>query len=223
MAKILVVEDSSEVAVTVDDWLTNEGHVVDCIEDGEEAHWRLQKYQYDVVVLDWELPKLSGIEVCKRFRASGGCTPIIMLTGKSELQDKSIGLDSGADDYLTKPFHPQELASRIKALLRRPVQMVSNRLKAQYIELDTQARKVYKHGMEIKLVPKQFALLEFFMRHPHEIFSQEALVNRIWSDEKDVTSDTLRVHLALLRKAIADPDQASLIRTVHRVGYVLDA
>ncbi len=221
MAKILLVEDCPEVSENVSDWLSLEGHVVDCIADGEEAAWRLNNLQYDVIVLDWELPKLSGIELCKAYRSQGGNTPILMLTGRSNLSDKTEGLDSGADDYLTKPFHPEELGSRIRALLRRPLRVLSPKLKAHHIEMDTIARKVYKNGKEISLVPKQFALLEFFLRHPNETFSTEALLNRVWSDDSEVSPETLRVHLTLLRKAI-DADGASIIRTVHRVGYVLD-
>jgi two-component system response regulator PhoP len=222
LAKVLVVEDSPEVADTVSDWLSLDGHVVDCVTDGQEAQFRLKNYQYDVKVLDWDLPKISGLDLCKGFRSSGGSTPVLMLTGKSDWQDKTCGLDSGADDYLTKPFHPEELGSRIRALLRRPAQVLSPRLKARYLELDVQSRKVYKQGKEINLVPKQFGLLEFFMRHPNEIFSQEALVARIWSDESEMSPETLRVHLTHLRKAIDEEGQPSIIRTVHRVGYVLD-
>lgn len=222
MAKILIVEDSAMVADSVSDWLTLDGHVVDCVQDGEEARFRLKNYQYDLIVLDWELPKVSGLELCKNFRSSGGITPVLMLTGRNDIQDKTCGLDSGADDYLTKPFHMEELGSRVRALLRRPSQLLSNRLKARYLELDVQSRKVFKHGNEISLVPKQFSLLEFFMRHPNEIFSQEALVNRIWSDESEMSPETLRVHLANLRKSIDEDGQPSIIRTVHRVGYVLD-
>ncbi|MFN8554393.1 MAG: response regulator transcription factor [Candidatus Obscuribacterales bacterium] len=222
MAKILVVEDSPEVANVVSDWLSLDGHVVDCVADGEEAQFRLENYQYDLIVLDWELPKISGLDLCKDFRNHGGSAPVLMLTGKSDWQDKTCGLDSGADDYLTKPFHPEELGSRVRALLRRPVQLLAPRLKARYLELDVQSRKVFKHGREINLLPKQFGLLEFFMRHPNEIFNQEALVNRIWSDESEMSPETVRVHLALLRKAIDEEGQPSMIRTVHRVGYVLD-
>lgn len=222
MAKLLVVEDNPTITEIVSDWLELDGHIVDCVTDGEEAQFRLQNYIYDVIVLDWELPKISGLELCKSFRSAGGVTPVLMLTGRSEVQDKTQGLDSGADDYLTKPFHPEELGSRVRALLRRPSQVLSPRLRVRFLEMDIQARKVFKHGTEINLVPKQFSLLEFFMRHPGEIFSQEALVNRIWSDESDMSPETLRVHLALLRKAIDEPGQPSVIRTVHRVGYVLD-
>lgn len=222
MAKILVVEDDPMVVDIVRDWLSLDGHVVDCVADGEEAQFRLKNYQYDLIVLDWELPNVSGLQLCKDFRDRGGLSPVLMLTGRSDLVDKTSGLDSGADDYLTKPFHPEELGSRVRALLRRPAQVLNTRLKARHIEMDVQSRKVFKNGVEISLVPKQFSLLEFLLRHPNQIFSQEALVNRIWSDESEMSPETLRVHLASLRKSIDEEGQPSVIRTVHRVGYVLD-
>ncbi|HEY9784881.1 MAG TPA: response regulator transcription factor [Candidatus Obscuribacterales bacterium] len=222
MAKILLVEDDSEVADVVKDWLVDEHHVVDVVGSGAEALNRLRFDKYDVLVLDWGLPDLSGIEICKRFRSAGGQSPVLMLTGKSEISDKETGLDAGADDYLTKPFHPRELSARIRALLRRPAELKENVLKVGDIEVDPKGFRVTKAGQEVHLLPKEFALLEFLMRHPNQVFSPEALLDRVWSAESEASPDTVRVHITKLRSKLDSEGAPSLIRTLHRQGYKLE-
>src|SRR5258706_1536641 len=142
MPKILIVEDNTELADNVREWLLGEQYVVDCCADGVEALAYLDAYEYDAVVLDWTLPKMSGIEVCKQYRAQGGTTPVIMLTGRRTVDDKESGLDAGADDYLTKPFEVRELSARIRALLRRAAKVSGNVLKAGNLELDKEKHRV---------------------------------------------------------------------------------
>ena len=162
---------------------------------------------------------MSGVDVLRNFRASGGTTPAIMLTGKQALDDKEEGLDAGADDYITKPFHPRELSARMRAVLRRPRDVSADVLKFGDLALDAKAGRVYKSGTEVSLQPREFSLLEFLMRHPHETFSAEALLDRVWSSESDASTDAVRVIVTRLRNKIDTQGQDSFIRTAHRVGY----
>ncbi|MBY0358832.1 MAG: response regulator transcription factor [Candidatus Obscuribacterales bacterium] len=223
MAKILVVEDDKELGESYKDWLGQEKHIVEVVDDGEEAILRLKNYQYDIIILDWNLPKFSGPEICQQYRSHSGTTPILMITGKDLPEDKVSGLDSGADDYLTKPFNLQELSSRIRALLRRQPLVVSTALTIGSLELDSHKRIVRKNGQEIALLPREFALLEFFMRHPGETFSPETLLNRLWSSESDSTIYTVYTYIKTLRRKIAGGDEKSSIVNVHGVGYKLEA
>jgi DNA-binding response OmpR family regulator len=169
------------------------------------------------------MPGKTGVEICKEYRANGGIGVVIMLTGKTNISDKEEGLDAGADDYLTKPFHPRELSARLRALLRRPRAMKAEVFQAGDIVLEPKSCRVTKGGKEILLLPKEFALLEFLMRNPNEVFSADALLNKVWSKESENSPDTVRVHITKIRSKIDSPDQESLIKTVHRVGYKLHA
>jgi DNA-binding response OmpR family regulator len=221
MAKILVVEDDQQLAKLISTWLGEESHVVEVVQDGDTGLDRLRFYSYDVAVLDWDLPKISGPEICRIFRSGGGHIPILMLTGKSDIADKLAGFDAGADDYLTKPFHPRELSARLRALLSRPTQSVKRVLSVGDLELDSQTHVVQKGGKPLHLMPREFALLEFFMLHPDEPFSTEALLNRIWPSSSEVSTDLVKVYIAKLRKKIDSEGESSPIVTVHGVGYKL--
>jgi DNA-binding response OmpR family regulator len=223
MPKVLVVDDNTELAVLIHDFLLAENHAVDMVHDGQEAADRLKYYSYDVVILDWDLPKLSGVEVCKSYRASGGATPVIMLTGKKELEDKITGLDAGADDYLTKPFEMGELSARIRALLRRPAAATGNTLKVRELVLETDKMRLTRGDEEIYLVPKELALLEFLMRHPDHVFSSEALIARVWASDSEASPDTVRTYINKLRKKLDRPGEQSYLRTVHGLGYKLES
>ena len=221
MAKILLIEDDKELAKMVVDWLERESHTIDVVHDGKEGLDRLLYYTFDLAILDWELPSMNGPEICATFRSKAGSTPIIMLTGKSELNDKIAGFDAGADDYLTKPFHPRELSVRLRALLTRPAQRVKDVLVAGDLELDSASHVVRKGGVQLHLMPREFSLLELFMRHPEEPFSAEAILNRVWSSESDVSTEVVKVYVAKLRRKIDDKNGVSKILTVHGVGYKL--
>lgn len=222
MAKILIVEDDRDLGAMVVDWLTFEHHNVEIVHNGQEGLERLQISEYDAVILDWELPGLHGIDVVRQYRGGGGITPIIMLTGKGTIGDKEAGLDSGADDYLTKPFNMKELSARLRAVLRRPAGVASNILKVRDIEMDPGKYLVKKAGVEITLLPKEFSLLEFFMRHPNQVFSSEALIQRVWNSDSEATGDAIRTCLKRLRKKLGDDnDKEPIIQTVHGVGYRL--
>ena len=222
MAKILLIEDEPDISDLVTQWLKNEHHVVEAVHSGEDALDLLRIYTFDLLILDWMLPGLSGIEVCKSFRDKGGSTPILMLTAKRHVDEKEVGLDAGADDYLTKPFELKELSARIRALLRRPVNFRGTVLKVGPINMDTTTYKVtHDSGDEIQLLPKEFALLEFFMRHPNQVFSAEALLDRVWASESEASPETIRTYIKRLRKKIDEKGKPSMVSTVHGVGYKL--
>lgn len=221
MAKILVVEDNAELIDNIREFLSAQHHNIDCCADGSEALAYLQTYEYDVIVLDWTLPKMSGIEILKQYRAKGGITPVLMLTGRREIDDKESGFDAGADDYLTKPFELRELAVRIKSLIRRAPTPFTDLLTVADIVLDRQSKQVTKSGKDVKLMPKDFAILELLMTYPNKVFSAEALIERIWSSSADASPDVVRKHINRIRTQIDSDEGTSLIRTVHGVGYSL--
>ncbi|MBZ0185825.1 MAG: response regulator transcription factor [Candidatus Obscuribacterales bacterium] len=223
MAKIFVVEDDLDVAEQIQLWLSHEQHVVEVVHNGDEALDRLKFYEYDLVVMDLGLPDRSGMEILRDYRSRGGNTPILILTGKHSIVDKTEGLDTGADDYLTKPFNMKELSARIRALLRRGGATKPVVLKSRDLTLDPVSRKVLRGEDEIKLLPKEFAILEFMLRHPNEVFSPEALLNRVWNSESDSSVDTVYTTMRTLRKKISADDANFLIETIHGAGYKLNA
>lgn len=221
MAKIVVVEDDKDLVNLIKGILSVERHMIDSVYNGHEALAIMNMHPYDLVILDWMLPGKPGTEICKEYRARGGAAPILMLTAKNTIEDKEQGLDAGADDYLTKPFHPKELSARVRALLRRPQAVVAKTLKAADIELDPNLVKVFKSQKEIHLLPKEFALLELFMRYPTQVFSADALLDRVWNSDSSASLDTVRTYIKTLRKKVDSDSKNSLIRTVHGVGYSL--
>jgi len=225
LAKILLVEDDIDLAVTIDDGLSAERHTVETFHDGLDGHDTLKMTEYDVIVLDWDLPGMTGIDILKNFRAAGGTTPVIMLTGKGEVAEKEQGLDSGADDYITKPFNLKELAARIRSVLRRPPLVQSNVLAYGDLTLDPVKFRVTRGSMELRLLPRDFALLEFLMRHPSEIFSVDTLLARVWQYDSDATPEGLRVAIRRIRKIVdvSDDLSQSVIENIARVGYRLRA
>lgn len=221
MAKVLLVEDNRDLTTMISDWLGHEHYQVEIAFNGTEGMEKLRHYAYDLIILDWDLPQKSGLDICREFRAGGKDTPILMLTGKGEIADRETGLDAGADDYLPKPFHMRELSARLRALLRRPAGLVPNVLKVRDLELNPNTFVVTKGGATLELLPREFALLEFFMRHPEQVFTPEALLDRVWNSESDSSPEALRTCLMRLRKKIDDSKDNSVIRTVHGVGYKL--
>lgn len=220
MAKILVVEDDADLREILTFRLVGSGHTVHPVESGKEALPALRVNKYDLIILDWMMPEVDGMDVLKEFRELGGQTPVLMLTAKSWVDDKERALDSGADDYLTKPFDFKELMARVRALLRRPSGTVANVVHTAGIELDPVSCRVTKGGVEVHLRPKVYAILEFLMRHPNQLFTAEALLTRIWLDDSLATVDTIRTHMKLLRRSL-ELKEGELIRTVRHKGYML--
>lgn len=220
LAKILVVDDDSKLGDSVREWLTLEQHTVELAATAEEAEDFLAVSKYDVILLDWAMPGKSGIELCKELRNKRVKTPIIMLTGNTAIEQREQGLDTGADDYLTKPFNLRELSARVRAILRRATDQVSNTLEHGALLLDTQARQCHINGREVTLQPKEFAVLEFLIRHKPEVFSNDALIERVWKADTTATEDAIRTCVMRLRKKLADADpDTEWIETVPRVGY----
>lgn len=220
MAKLLLVEDDEQLASSIQGSLEAQNYTVETVTSGADGLDRLNFYAYDLAILDWNLPDMEGLDVCRQHRENGGSTPILMLTGRTETDDKVSGLDAGADDYLTKPFSPTELNARIRALLRRPKPVQSTVLKSGNLELDTVKFQLLKDGKPVKLSAREYALIEFFMRHPGQLFNTDALLNRLWSSESDVLPDNVRVYVNKLRSKIDTRGEKSLIRNIHGLGYI---
>jgi two-component system, OmpR family, manganese sensing response regulator len=223
MSKILFVEDDEKLCVMVGDLLAHEHYKLEITGSGQDGLHMMLTYGYDLIILDWQLPDLQGIDLCKNFRSRGQQTPILMLTGKRAVEEKEMALDAGADDYLTKPFHPKELMARIRALLRRPPSLVDDVLRFEDLVLDPRKYRVTKSGKDIHLPPREFSLLEFFMRHPGQVFSLEALIDRIWKSDDAVTQESLRVCIRRLRSKIDDDSEHSRINSIYGAGYVLES
>ncbi|MBX9690840.1 MAG: response regulator transcription factor [Cyanobacteria bacterium] len=221
MARILLVEDDEMHANVVQDWLRSEKHIVDIVGNGAEGLEMIRLNSYDVIILDWELPEMTGFEILRKARSEGCSSPILMLTGRKTLDDKESGFEAGADDYLTKPFEIRELGARIKALLRRPAQFTADRLQVGNIQLDRTTFEVLAQGHEVKLSPKEFSLLEYFMRHPRQVFSAETIMEQLYKFDDDITVMAIRVHMSRLRKKLGE-HMSCPISTVHGVGYILD-
>jgi len=222
MAKILIADDDEALAGTLIEWLKLEKHVVDAVNNGVAALEHLKAFEYDLIILDWAMPEMTGLEVCQQYRAAGGNAPLIMLTGRGAVEEKMQGLDGGADDYLTKPFHFKELTARMRALLRRPAQLNLGNLTIRDIELDPIARKVSKNGKELALQPLEFRVLEFLMKHPQQVFSPEILLRRIWDSDAEVSHDAIYACMKRLRKKLESPDEAPILVTVYGAGYKLE-
>lgn len=222
LAKILYVEDDKDLAQRVAEYLTMQHHKVEVSNNGRDAHELLGVAAFELVILDWDLPEMPGIEILKNFRNGGGQTPVLMLTGKDELSDIEAGLDTGADDYLIKPFAMRELAARVRALTRKSTATYSSVLRLGKLEVDTSAHRVTRDGTEVKLQPQEFAVLEFLLKRPSEVFSVEALQQQLWSSDVNASPDSVRVCIARLRNKIDEKEGASHIRTVHRLGYQVE-
>lgn len=219
MAKILIVEDDLMVAHMVLDWVRSEHHIGEVVHDGLEGRDRLKFYNYDLAILDWQLPGMTGIEICRQYRQEGGSIPILMLTGQNTMDDKETGFDAGADDYLTKPFDLRELRARVRALLRRPSEVVSSLVGSSAVSLDYKGYSLVRNGEKIKLLPKEFAVLEFLLRHPGQFFTPDQILNQVWESDSDSTVDALRACIKRLRQRIDKDGSPSMIQTSRGLGY----
>jgi DNA-binding response OmpR family regulator len=219
VAKILLVEDDKELSATVAKYLTMERHIVEVANDGQDGLDRVLSGFYDVIILDVNLPKVDGIEICRRYRSHRGKTPVIMLTGKVAVAEKELGLDSGADDYITKPFSTRELSARVRALLRRPGDLRDNRIDLGNLSLDLSAHSITKDGTPLRLNPIDYSLLQFLIRHNGEFFSAEALIAQVWHTDTSPGPDAVRSAIRRIRQQIDTEGEESLIETVSKVGY----
>ncbi len=219
--RVLVVEDSRRLAGIVKRGLLEEGYAVDNAYDGEEAEYMAESTPFDLIVLDIMLPKKDGLSVCRDLRAKKVNTPILMLTAKDSVEDKVTGLDSGADDYLVKPFAFSELLARLRALLRREVLPKIQKLQIGELALDPQSREVRRNGDRVELTAKEYAILEYFMRRPNAVVTRTMLGESVWDYEFDGLSNIIDVYVRRLRRKIDREGQESLIQTVRGAGYRL--
>lgn len=223
MAKILIVEDDPTVANAVQEALTAGGHLVEHVVTGEDAIYRLKYFHYDLAILDWVLPDISGVSVCQTFRSEGGKIPVLMLTGRSDTSDKVEALDIGADDYLTKPFSYRELMARVRAMLRRPSEMDSKSISVAHLEMDLSKRMVLKNGEPLELNASEFSLLELFMKNRGRIFSSDEILEKVFSTESEATDEAVRQRVFRLRSKIdRDGAPVSLIKTIRGMGYKME-
>jgi two-component system, OmpR family, response regulator len=223
--RIIVVEDAVKLALALKRGLEGEGYAVDTVHDGLTARKRIlaRDGQYDLLILDVMLPGLDGLSLCRDLRARGVTVPVLMLTARDTTGDKVAGLDSGADDYLVKPFAFAELLARIRTLLRRPAQTLTTELRVGDLELDPAARTVRRAGQPIELTTKEFALLELFMRSPGEVLSRDTILDHAWDEDADAFSNIVDVYLRRLRKKIDRAGEPSRFQTVRGVGYGIRA
>jgi two-component system, OmpR family, manganese sensing response regulator len=222
MSKVLVVEDDKEFGGILVTWLVAENYTVDRVLTGEEALKLLANNKYDLLILDWGLPGMEGIAVCREFRQQGGKTPILFLTGKSDLDSKVTGFETGADGYISKPFAFPELSARMKALLRRPSDWVDNVLKIQDLSLHLDSRIAELAGQQITLTGREANLLEFLMRHPDEHYNSRTLLDAVWPLESALAENTVRQCMRTLRRKLTVGARECPIKTVTGYGYTIN-
>lgn len=219
--RLLLIEDEEEIASAIRLGLQRAGHQVDWEADGAAGFETAREGQYAAILLDVMLPGMDGWNICRRLRAAGNTTPILMLTARDDVDDRVKGLELGADDYLPKPFAFSELRARVQALLRRDRLHKGRVVRVADLEVDTQAKQVRRGGKDVVLTPREYALLEALVTHVGQIFSKERIQERVWGDT-DSYSNTVEVHVAALRRKVDGDERAvRLIHTVHRQGYVL--
>ncbi|MED5015739.1 response regulator transcription factor [Paenibacillus chibensis] len=232
MRNILVVDDDKEIANLISIYLKNEGFEIVCAHDGEEALELLGRPEkaFDLIVLDIMMPKVDGLEVCRQVRSSASVIPILMLSAKTEDMDKILGLMTGADDYMIKPFNPLELTVRVKTLLRRTFQYNSESrpaddsvLRIQSVEINRSTHRVTADGTDVQLTGREFDILGLLASHPGRVFSAEEIFQRVWKEKYYVSNNTVMVHISNLRDKLEKELGYKLIQTVWGVGYKIDA
>lgn len=219
--RILIVEDEKELADSLAQGLRHQGYAADIAYDGEEALIQAEINVYDLIILDLNLPKIDGMEVCRRIRDSGALTNILMLTARTSLNDRVSGLDQGADDYLVKPFHFSELLARIRALFRREGRVAHPVLRIGELVLDPNSLKGYFNGADLLLTVKEFSILEYFMRNAGRIISHEELLEHVWDDKANLFTQTIKVHIKNIRKKLDTVGGDGLLLTIKGRGYRL--
>lgn len=222
---VLIVEDEAAIATMLRYNLEKQGFRVDEASDGQEALTRIAEVQPDLVLLDWMLPSMSGIEVCRQIRRRPATRdlPVIMVTARTEDQDAVRGLNTGADDYITKPFNMDALLARVRALLRRSSGVPEKgQLTFHDVVMDLGAHRVQRNARPVHLGPTEFRLLEFFMQHPRRVFAREELLDAVWGPDIHVEPRTVDVHIRRLRKSINGDGELDIVRTVRAAGYALD-
>ena len=224
MHKILLAEDDKVVAESVADALQLNNYEVETVESGLVAEARLKESKYDLAILDRGLPEKDGLEILAEYRAAGGSMPVLILTGKSAVEHRIEGLESGADDYLGKPFSIDELLARVRSLLRRPQVFIGGEILVGTLKIDLKNAVVSREGeVATSLLAKEVALLEFLLKNRGKYFSATELLNRVWASESESTDDAVRQCFVRLRKKIDRPGEESLIKSSRNMGYMIAA
>ena len=227
--RVLLVEDEPDLGTAIHRVLSREKYIVDWVQDGNEAWEYLdtQWIHYTLAILDWMLPGLSGVELCKRLRARNNSLPVLLLTARDRMEDKVAGLDAGADDYLVKPFGMAELLARMRALQRRSPQLQPQQLQVGNLRLDYSMHSVFLQGPNgkqeaVTLTAKEFQTLEYFMKHPGQVVTSQQLINQLWEVGAEPISNVVAAQIRLLRRKLSEAGCDGLIETVHGVGYRFD-
>jgi len=219
--RILIIEDEKKIAAFIKRGLKEAGYAVDVANDGEQGYYLASSEEYDLIVLDVMLPKMDGVALCKKLREEKVTAPVLMLTAKNSVKDKVAGLDSGANDYLTKPFAFEEFLARVRALLRTAGSAQSVKLETGDLVLDLLSHKVTRSGKEIELTSKEFSMLEYFMRHEGTVVTRTMLSEHVWDVNFDTYTNVIDVYINYLRNKIDKDFEKKLIHTVRGRGYVL--
>ena len=220
--RILLVEDDTAIARSLKEGLEDESYAVDVANDGSEGYRTAAADDYDVIILDIMLPEMNGYEVCRALRNDGNKTPILMLTARDAERDIVEGLDTGADDYLAKPFSFDVLLARIRALLRRPNEKLEEILQVGDLKLDPSSKKVTRASQEINLTAKEYGVLEYLMRNKGKVLSKEQIISHVWDFDADVLPNNVELFIMFLRRKIDKPFESKLIHTVSGFGYKLE-
>jgi OmpR-family two-component system manganese-sensing response regulator len=222
MYKLLIIEDNTEFSANLRQALLPQNWLVEIADCGLDGLQLLSATKYDFILLDWEMPDITGIEICRKFRADGGDTPIIFLTGRSEIEDKETGLDAGGDDYITKPFDVRELLARIRTINRRPRALAKDPLVVGDLRYDARLRVASNPYGKARLSFTEGTLLEYFLRHRGEYFTGEQLFLALWPSDSESSESTVKVQVAMLRKRLATINADKLVSTVKGAGYILN-
>jgi DNA-binding response OmpR family regulator len=221
LAKVLIVEDDARMSKELARWLSGDGHTVDSAATGQDALQMLTNYSFDIAVLDLGLPDMDGSEVLRKHRAAGGRTPIIILTGVHDSGSKTRGLDSGADDYVVKPYDPEELSARIRSVLRRTSNVLSDSLTIGDVTLNMRDQLVLVNNVDAQVTKREYAILEYLMRHPNRCFSSQELIDAVWPTDTESSEDAVRACMKRLRRKLAGDDQECIVTTIPGAGYTV--
>ncbi|MBS1996330.1 MAG: response regulator transcription factor [Cyanobacteria bacterium SZAS LIN-2] len=221
--KILIVDDDLALGEALKDALLGQGYTVEVATSGEDALQLLTAFEYDLILLDWNLPGMNGLSVCRQFREANGLSYIIFLTSESDISKKEDALDAGGDDYLVKPFEIRELLARMRSVTRRSLKVIKDELKVNQVVLQPEERIASCNNKKIQLTPKEALLLEFLMRHPDRPYTGQRLFNAIWPSDADVSAETVKVWMSNLRGKLSKIGQKDFVKTVVGSGYVVES
>lgn len=222
MPKVLIVDDDIELAAVVEATLRQAGWMTEKAHNGADALQFLDNFKFDLIILDWNLPDMTGINICRKFRSCGGQTPVMFLTGRNTVVDKELGFDSGGDEYITKPFDNRELLVRMRAMMRRPVLLDAQTLSINGVELDPRGKRVIYGEKNVQLSSTEFGIIEYLFRNVGTFYTANQLFEALWPADTDTTSEVVRVHVKVLRRKLELLGVEELIKNVRGAGYIVE-